>query len=267
MKRTLLLALLVACSPFAYSSPFRAPADDADVYVLSYHSFVGRNFQQDFAPEVFKKQVESIRDLGYRFVSFQDIAEGRVTGKTNILVTIDDGNASIRKIFDPVLKANGIKPLLFIYPAITDRMRYSLTFVDLKYFISQGATVGAHGYYHMFVNEKFYNKNRNGFMKEIYQSKERLETKLDVPVDIFCYPFGVFSEITVETLKQAGYSCAFTLKSGVMKAPLDRNADLFRLPRFYVTKSSWNGIYRMLRENIQGNRHAKDPGVKNTQGM
>lgn len=228
-----------------------------EVIVLCYHSFLGKKFEMDFSPEVFKEQMESIKALGYHFVSFEDILSNRVVGKNNVLITIDDGNISLRKVFDPILSTNGIKPLLFIYPAVTGRMHYSVTFKDLKYFRKQGATIGAHGYYHMFVNEKLYKKNPKAFYKEIFKPKAKLEQTLGVPVAVYGYPFGLYSDITIETLKKAGYAYAFTLKSGVLKVPLADNQDPYQLPRYYVTKPVWKEIYGMLKRRITAGQQAE----------
>lgn len=219
----------------------------AEVIVLCYHTFLGKKINTDFSPEVFKKQIASMIDMGYRFVSYEDILSNRVSGRNNILITIDDGNVSLRKVFDSVLKTNGIKPVLFIYPAVIGRMHYAVTWKDLEYFRSQGATIGAHGYYHMFVTERFFKKDPKAFYKEIFKSKEKLEQKIGVPVDIYGYPFGVYSQITIDTLKKAGFRCAFALKDGVMQSPFDRNADVYQIPRYYVNKSTWPGVYKMLK--------------------
>lgn len=267
--------LVLAFPLFLLAATVRGSAADAsdrdpsagkgEVVVLCYHSFLGKNFEMDFTPGALNGQLESIRSLGYRFVSFDDILGGRVTGKNNILVTIDDGNISLKKVFDTVLRTNGVKPLLFIYPAVTGRMHYSVTWRDLKYFIRQGASVGAHGYYHMFVSEKLYRKNPRAFYKEIYKPKAKLEQKLGVPVPVFSYPFGIYSGITVETLKKAGYDYAFTLNNGILRTPLADNPDPLRLPRYYVTKPAWKDIYRMLKQRATANHQAElDASVNKT---
>lgn len=274
MSFRMLFVLVLLVSPIVVSSAYSANGDyrpasgeKAEVIALCYHSFLGKKFEMDFTPEAFGEQLESVKSLGYRFVSFDDIVSNRVTGKNNVLITIDDGNISLKKVFDRVLMTNGIKPLLFIYPAVTSRLHYSVTWRDLKYYLQQGATIGAHGYYHMFVNEKLFRKNPKAFYKEIYKSKAKLEQKLGVPVSVFGYPFGLYSDITVETLKKAGYSYAFSLNNGVLKVPLADNADPLRLPRYYVTKPSWKGIYRMLKLRVTAKHQAEiNAAGKETKG-
>lgn len=238
---------------------------DGSAIVLCYHTFLGKKIEYDFKPEDFKKQLESYQALGYHFVSFDDILSNKITGNNNILLTIDDGNRSVKPVFEGILKPAGIKPVLFIYPAITDRMFFSLKFKDLQEFADDGATIGGHGYYHMYVAQKMYDQDPKGFMKEIYKCKERLEQHLNLTVSIYAYPFGVFSDITEETLKKAGYSYAFSLRHASLEVPLSKNKDAFNLPRYMVTKSNWKEIYQFLKDNINAINHVKI-GTTNANG-
>jgi peptidoglycan/xylan/chitin deacetylase (PgdA/CDA1 family) len=223
-------------------------ADDR-VYVLCYHTFLGKQYQTDFSPENFLLQVQSIKELGYHFVGFDDIQAGNVHGETNVLITIDDGNHSIRKIYRSVLISNQIKPLLFIYPAIISKMYFALTWQDLKEYTQDGATIGCHGYNHMYCNEKFFKKDREGFYREIYKGKYRLEQMLSTNMIVFGYPFGSFSPVTIDNLQIAGFQYAFSLRHDYLKIPLSKNANPYDLPRYMVTKSSWKSIFDMLKRN------------------
>jgi peptidoglycan/xylan/chitin deacetylase (PgdA/CDA1 family) len=228
---------------------------DGKVVVLCYHTFLGKNFDTDFTPERFEKQIQDIRDLGYRYVSFEDILSNKVDGDNNILLTIDDGNHSMKRIYDSVLMKYGIKPIIFIYPAITDHVFFSVTTADLKDMMQKGATIGGHGYYHLFITQKLLKRDPQGFKNEIFKSKERLEAKLDIPIDVFAYPFGAFSPVTIDYLKQAGFKYSFSLKQSSMLVPLSRNPDQYDLPRWMVTKSSWNMIFSMLKKNVRKPTH------------
>lgn len=222
-----------------------------NVYVLCYHSFLGENNQYDFSPEQFKSQMEEIQNIGYRFVSFNDIRNNKVSGDNNVLITIDDGNSSIQKIYEEVLKPMGIMPILFIYPSVIDHGSFALKSIDLVYYLKEGITIGAHGYKHtLFVNQKLYDKDRWQFNREIYGSKIALEKMLSDRVEVYAYPFGRHSPITISSLKNAGYKYAFSLTSAQLKAPIDTNENLFTLPRYLVTKDRWDDIYNMLKKNV-----------------
>ncbi|MGA2142437.1 MAG: polysaccharide deacetylase family protein [Brevinematales bacterium] len=229
---------------------------DGKTIALCYHTFIGLPWDQyDFSPLVFSNQIASMKKLGYRFVSFQEMQSNSLTGNTNILITLDDGNQSVRSIFQNILTMNGIKPVLFIYPAIISRMHYALNYSDLQEYENDGAIIGAHGYYHLFVTEKLFKKDSVSFNREIYKTKDVLGQKLNTNISIFAYPFGACSDITVVNMKKAGYDYAFTIKPGQIKVPLSRNTDPYRLPRYLVTKASWKYIYRVLKNNARAYTH------------
>jgi peptidoglycan/xylan/chitin deacetylase (PgdA/CDA1 family) len=222
---------------------------DGEVTVLCYHTFLGKEkLYTDFSPEEFDAQMETIANLGYRFVSMEEIRRGTVTGSKNILITIDDGNHSIRTIYDSVFVKRGIRPVLFLYPAIIlGKVKYALRQDDLLRYKALGASFGGHGYNHLFVNDKLHQSDPRAFDREIFLSKKRNEEILGTPVTAYAYPFGVFSEITKTTLKRAGYDMGFSLRRSTLKVPLSRNEDMFDLPRWMVTRTSWHEIHRRLR--------------------
>ncbi len=226
---------------------------EGNVFVLCYHTFLGKNFDTDFPPETFSNQIEKLKNMGYRFVSFNDIVNSNVTGDTNILITIDDGNHSVDAVYNNLLLSNNIKPILFIYPAIINKMHYALTFNKLKEYMKDGATIGAHGYYHLYVTEKLFKKSRSSFNREIYRSKSKLEKGLSRNINIYAYPYGSFSGITIEYLKKAGFQYAFSLKQGMLHVPLAENANPYNLPRYIVEKSTWKNIYSTLKKNVDIN--------------
>lgn len=243
-----LLVLLAACdAPMpARQEELQAESALGTVYVLCYHSFQGRKTDYDVAPEEFHKQMAEIRSLGYTFVRTEDVLSGRVSGDRNVWLTIDDGNESVQTVYDRTLKKFGIKPLLFIYPAIIGRVPYALKYNQLEALVEDGSSIGAHGFYHLFLNEKQYRKDKKEFMKEIYESGETLEKKLGVDVVLFAYPFGVYSDLARDEIRKAGYRYSFTIDQGPVQLPLERNAEPLKLPRYLVTKTSWKNVRTVL---------------------
>ncbi len=70
---------------------------------------------------------------------------------------------------------------------------------------------------------------------ELRESKARLETVLDRPVESFAYPYGTAAPNTVRLVAEAGFRCACTTAPGAL-AP---DGDPFRVPRFTV--EDWDG--------------------------
>ena len=68
---------------------------------------------------------------------------------------------------------------------------------------------------------------------EIHRSKAALDDLLGRPVRSFAYPYGAPTNYTSETIaivREAGYSCACS----TVASAVERNSDLFQLPRLHV---------------------------------
>jgi peptidoglycan/xylan/chitin deacetylase (PgdA/CDA1 family) len=253
MKKFVILIALIAFTT-VFSHQTHAVSKNL-VYILCYHSFLGTiNASTDFSPDTFKTHIEDIYKLGYKFVSLEDIKNNRIEGSLNVLITIDDGNRSIRNIYG-LFEEYNIKPVLFIYPAVISRMRYALTYSDLSNYIHKGASIGGHGWFHEKVNMELYLEGENRFKKEIYNPKTHLQNRLNVGVSAYAYPFGIYSDITVEHIEKAGYKFAFTIEPYPLEMPVS-DENRFTLPRFMVTKGKWSGIYNELKENSRGKKQS-----------
>jgi len=70
-------------------------------------------------------------------------------------------------------------------------------------------------------------------IREVSESKRKLESKIGRPADIFCYPNGRHSDLddrVIALLKRSGYTAAFTAESGYDYAR--GKIDFFRLRRY-----------------------------------
>lgn len=83
--------------------------------------------------------------------------------------------------------------------------------------------------------------------EEIRDGKTALEHLVGCAVDSFSYPYGLYSESTVELVRQAGYSSACTCNERTTR----RGSDLFQLPRLIVR--NWDGeeFARQLRACVR----------------
>jgi len=228
-----LLALLILFFIFA------TPSYSKNVFILCYHAFLEKKDPYSFTEDQFREQLRKLKNNGYNFVSFEDIVNDRISGDKNILISIDDGNRSVYHAYYSVMKPMGIKPLLGIYPAIISRMHYAMTWEQVRDLAKQGCYIASHGYHHMFLSEKYYNKDQAGFKKEIYTSKKTLEEKLDRKIETMVYPFGVNSDIAIRELKNAGYKYGLTIIPRMSSVPVN---DSFQIPRYLMTKGSQKGV-------------------------
>ena len=214
----------------------------ADVYVLCYHSFLGRdNVTYDFSLDELKSHLEFLKNRGFKFVSINDLTSGRIQGKRNILVTIDDGNQSVYDAYYKVFRPMGIKPLLGIYTFILGHRDYALTWDKLKKLSDDGCDIASHGFFHLKLNDRLYREKKKQFIREIAQSKSILEEKLKRKVDTFVYPFGLHSKSAIMTLQNSGYKYAFTIVNNTVLTPLSSNKYPFLLSRYMLTRPLYQG--------------------------
>ncbi len=231
--------LFVATSLFA----------DSSVIFLCYHTFHDTSKSPyNISSDILREQLHIISELGYRFVSFDEIEAGTVDGNNNICITIDDGSVTVEKAYREVFAPFGVKPLLFIYPARIGKEMRALSDMQLQSLVSEGLHIGGHGFHHLKIDNKLFTDNPTAFTKEITRGKTFLEEKIGHPVTLFAYPFGIVCKESVELLKRSGYSFAFTISYGDVKIPLSENKNPYRLPRYMVTRESWPYILSVLQK-------------------
>lgn len=225
----------------------RAAGDQ--VFVLCYHSFHGNGrFEYDVSLKDLGSQMDELAGRGFRFVTYADLLEGKITGAKNVLIVVDDGNQSVYQAYREVFEPRGIRPVLGIYPNVIGKKSYALTWDQLTELSRAGCDIAGHGYYHLLLSRKLYEEDGQAFIREIRLSKQTLEERLGVKVASFVYPSGASSEAAKRLLKETGYECAFTIRWGRVLAPLGSNQDPYELPRYMVTSGNWPMISGALRK-------------------
>ena len=244
-------------------------AADQRTFVLCYHSFLGnKRVAGDVSIQELGSHMEHLRSSGFRFIAYTDFINGTVRGSPNILVVIDDGHESVYRAYRQVFSPMNIKPVLAVYPAVIGKKRYALTWERLRELSRDGCTVAVHGYYHLMLNQDLYDKDPKGFIKEIYASRKVLEEKLNTKISAFVYPNGVYSDITKETVKEAGYLCAFTIRWGPLSSPLRQNENPYEISRYMVYENNWgmisNSIVRAAADDDQKRCNVNEFAVRSS---
>ncbi|MEK6793286.1 MAG: polysaccharide deacetylase family protein [Spirochaetota bacterium] len=242
--------LIVRCAAllFVIQSCFAA---SNTVFILCYHSFIGQASKSytDIPLADFRAQMNEIASAGFRFVSYPDITNGSVSGRTNVLITIDDGYRTLITAYTNVLRPLGVRPVLAIYPGIIGVGSAFLTWGELKALADDGCTIASHGYDHERVNNDLFITLPQVFSNEIFRSKRVLEKRLGVPVELFVYPYGIRSPVTVSHVRAAGYKNAFTIIRGPVKIPLSSNPDNLQIYRYMIIrdKKDWAWIMSFMK--------------------
>jgi peptidoglycan/xylan/chitin deacetylase (PgdA/CDA1 family) len=219
------------------------------VRALTYHRF-GREAREAFcvSPRAFEEQISWLaRDR--RAVSLEDVREfvngRRSLADGSLLVTIDDGFASMMDVALPVLARHGVPAVAFVSSGLVGhgvpgRDRY-LDWSELRACASAGIAIGSHAHSHRSLGRM----SRLEAREEVHRSKETIEDKLGREVASFAYPYGVHGDHDVETkraLREAGYSIAFHSQHGSIRP----RADALGLPRVKVEGGEERWMFELL---------------------
>ncbi|NBV42312.1 hypothetical protein EBR96_06040, partial [bacterium] len=135
------------------SSVGYAKETTGNVTILCYHTFLGKpKIVTDFSIAEFADQIDTLRKKGYQFVTFDQMKKGQINGKS-VLLVIDDGNISAYSAYEQVLKPRHIKAMFAIYPGIVNRVKFAMTWDQVRQLVADGNEIASHGYFHEFLNK------------------------------------------------------------------------------------------------------------------
>jgi peptidoglycan/xylan/chitin deacetylase (PgdA/CDA1 family) len=206
--------------------------ENQGIPIISYHD-IGDNESDWCLPfKEFEKQILFLKKEGYEFVTLENIDYN----KKQIVLTFDDGRLSSYEIVMPFLKKQDIPATFFITTDwiegknIPKQESYSdfMNWKQVKELSEKGHLIGSHTISHkdlIFLNEE-------EIKQELEVSKNTLEKKLIMKINIFSYPFGHYNEKVIELTKNAGYKKAVTEDKTFCKE------DGLLMPRIYVLKNN-----------------------------
>ncbi|HBC46544.1 MAG TPA: hypothetical protein DEO84_08270 [candidate division Zixibacteria bacterium] len=108
-----------------------------------------------------------------------------------------------------------------------DNSRWTMNWDEVKEMSQHGISFGSHGCTHRVMTTLSSDEN----MRELRDSREVIEAKLGLRVDIFSYPNGDYNIEIEKLVEQGGYLCAVTTK-GIGKP--GNKSELFALRRIGV---------------------------------
>lgn len=240
-----LLALLVALAgcgrkpqpPAASQAPRTLPG--RIVRVLCYHNIVttgGGSY--DTTVEAFQAQLEVLKKRGFQTISCQQLSDylanvSDIPSKS-VVITFDDGRASVLTLAKPLLDKYGYGATVFpIVGSVGGKD--NLDWEQLKQLGAAGFEIGSHTVSHVNLTRRgdtSTQAHQDRVREELQDSFSTLQDKLGRPPIALAYPFGNYDTFTMRAAKDAGYQLAFSIDPGA----IDNQSDVWRLPRRMVVK-------------------------------
>lgn len=196
------------------------------------------------APEAFERQLQWLVDRGWRFAFLSELAELEDAEKT-VVLTFDDGYRDNYLAAHPLLLKYGAKATLFLVIDRHDRdwsrmkkashdsgelrAEPKLSDDDVQAMLDSGVwQLGAHTLTHALLPALDDADRRS----EIGGSKEILQSRFNVAVDTFAYPFGIYDDRDVAAVAATGYRYAVTTEPGISA---ETQSEALRLKRIKVS--------------------------------
>jgi len=230
-----IIKLFIIISIFTYNSKaeeknIKSYSEDMGILSLMYHRFNENKYPStNIQMDVFKQQIEIIKNLKYKFYDPKDLEKNFHIAKVQkkILITIDDAFSSFYEIAWPYLKEEKIPFILFVSTEAIGKKGY-MNWDQIKELDKENiAYIGNHSHTHNYLIDL---KNED-FIKDINTASTIFIKNLGYNPIFFSYPFGEYSELIKEKITK-DFKFSFGQHSGV----IDVNKDRYELPRFPINE-------------------------------
>lgn len=237
----------------------RGGRGDGNIGVFVLHALAAADSEMAVSPQRLREQLLALRAAGYQCLSLPALL-GAAAGAARpsgpaFALTFDDGYASVYEHGLPLLDELDLSATLFLtvdfldgriappwrsadaaLVAEYDRHRAHFRPLDWRQARALAASprirLGSHSMSHPLVGRL----DRAAMERELRGSRQALEDRLGVAVDVFSYPFGVrrygaYSALSEAMVGESGYVASFTSEVGRVHP----GRGPWRLPRLPLT--------------------------------
>ena len=225
-----IIILLFSSNSKGEEQNIKSYSDDSGILALMYHRFNENKYPStNIQMDVFKQQIEIIRNSEYKFYNPKDLEKNFhiIKAEKKILITIDDAFSSFYEIAWPYLKAEKIPFILFVSTEAVGKNGY-MTWEQIKELEREKiAYIGNHSHTHEYLVDL----ENDNFIEDINTASTILIKNLGYNPIFFSYPFGEYSSLIKKHIAK-NFKFSFGQHSGVM----DVNKDRHELPRFPINE-------------------------------
>ena len=227
--------------------------------VLMYHHLsevVGNDMM--VTPETFEKQLQTLIDAGYQSVTVQQLLDyvdnGTPLPSKPVLITFDDGYASNLEYAAPILKQYGQHGVIFMVGEKIDPYCQlpQLELEDALPWIQNGVLeLGSHTFQmHHLLSEgadrdgmlpregESDAEYRDAVLADLQEERDLFRDRLGMEFNCLSFPYGFYTDETVEILEQAGIRLTVTTEFGPNRIRTGAPETIQKLNRFTMTEST-----------------------------
>ena len=224
---------------------------EATAYVLCYHQFDVPNNRYSISAAKLAEHIDWLRSNGWEIVPLEtlvDFLEGRTDiPLKSVVITIDDGYASVYRRAWPVLRKKRVPWTFFVYTDFIGVGSAACTWAHLQELVKHGVNVQNHSKSHAFLNirgERTEQQYIEFLYAELLQSKQELERRLGTKVWAYAYPYGAWSTQVRDLAVSFGYRALLTVDPQPVKATTSPTA----LGRVVITSDLQDKLAEILCE-------------------
>jgi peptidoglycan/xylan/chitin deacetylase (PgdA/CDA1 family) len=224
---------------------WRAAARRPRVLCLMYHRAAPREATARLrgterlftvAEEELSAQLGWLRERGWRFVAAEDVAAHargeRALPDRSLLLTIDDGCASVRGSMLPILQRHDARAALFVTTDPESAVfrigagERRLSDGELRELAAAGVEIGSHAVSHRALSAL----DEAEIRSELLDSKRELERVLGRPVRHFAVPANWYDDRVLRLAREVGYTAVWCSWPGTVAA----RSGAYPIPRLNV---------------------------------
>lgn len=191
------------------------------VSILVYHSVDEEDSLISTPTEIFRKQMEYLKERRITVLSMKELYEGLVgpdpLPEKCVVITFDDGFEGVYRNAFPILKEFGFPATVFVVTgSVGEEMGWARvegipahrlsTWDELREMDQDGIDIQTHGVTHSFMTEL----SETELAAEVGDSMRAIEEHLNKKVEFLAYPYGYYNPLTIEVLKKSGIKAAVT---------------------------------------------------------
>lgn len=162
----------------------------------------------------FERQLEALERTGVRILH---PAQAGGEGSSGVVLTFDDGEASVIREALPRLARRGAPAALFMTTAWLGRPGY-LDAAGLRELAAAGWVIGSHGHTHRFLNTL----DDRQLQEELERSRDVLGTLLGHAPSHLAFPGGRTSQRVEERARELGFQTLWSSRPGLNSGPGSR---------------------------------------------